>query len=78
MISLPAKKLLKQTKNAKQKNLHYFIQTRNLMSTRHIQIAAVKLISATSSTRHLPVAVEWPCELTSRGFEAREGCMLIR
>lgn len=78
MISLPAKNNVKTNKNAKQRNPHYFIKTRNLMSTRHMQIAAVKLSSATSSTRHLPVAAEWPREQTGRGFEASEGCMLIR
>lgn len=39
MISLPAKNNVKTNKNAKQGNPHYFIQTRNLMSTRHMQLS---------------------------------------
>lgn len=58
-----------QTKNIVKKhpNPNYFIQTRSLMSNRHLQIAVVTLSSAMSSTRQLPIAVGQPDQQMGRG-----------
>lgn len=57
----------------KSPNPNYFIQTSRLMSSRHSQTAAVKLGSATSSTRQLPTAVGMPEEQRGQGLGSNKG-----